>query len=70
MHEAVSLSKVFYEARVETVTSDLFLLAADLPAPLSPAAGSAAAEAKLQGQQVFSSQRQVSATPLPPPRSL
>lgn len=45
----------------------LFLPAADLPAPLPPAAGSAAAEAKLQGQQIFSSQRQVSLTPPPPP---
>lgn len=45
----------------------LFVPAADLPAPLPPAAGSAAAEAQLQRQQVLSSQRQVSLTPPPPP---
>lgn len=33
-----------------------FLPAADLPAPLPPPAGSAAAEAKLQGEQILSSQ--------------
>lgn len=44
-------------------SSLLFLPAADLPAPLPPPAGSAAAEAQLQREQILSSQRQVSLTP-------
>lgn len=47
----------------------LFVPAADLPAPLPPAAGSAATAAQLQGQQVLPSQRQVSLTTPPPPSS-